>query len=198
MNNVSLGVYAQIVEKDGYRGAKVATTKETLPELLGRTAEPFDLQFTTPEGREVEGAFLILVSNNPYILGPKLDVSQRRSLTTGQLGVFAVTARTGRDAAALVARTALGHTGADPNLHEFGTESFQIRSRAGTVNAGIDGEAIRVDTPLDFVIHPRGLTVLVPPDNPVVTAAKHYRSFGVSGLWDIARGRLPHEFTETS
>ena len=35
VNNVSLGVYAQIVEQDAYRGAKLATTMESLPELLG-------------------------------------------------------------------------------------------------------------------------------------------------------------------
>lgn len=191
VNNVSLGVYAQIVERDDYRGAKLATTKETLPELLGRTAEPFDLQFTTPDGAEIDNAFLVLVSNNPYILGPKLDVSQRRSLTTGRLGVFAVTARYGRDAAATVARMALGRTGTDRNIHQFTAESFQVRSRSGKVNAGVDGEALLLDTPLDFVIHPKGLSVLVPPDNPTVTAARHYRAFGISGLWDIARGRTP-------
>ena len=158
----------------------------------------FDLQFTTPEGREVDGALLILISNNPYILGPKLDVSQRRSLTTGKLGVVAISARTGVDAAALMARTALGRTGTGPNIQQFATESLQIRSRSGRANAGIDGEAVRMDTPLGFRIQPKGLTVLVPPDNPVVTAAKHYRNFGVLGLWDIARGRIPEELTRMS
>jgi diacylglycerol kinase family enzyme len=191
VNNVSLGVYAQIVEQDEYRDAKLATTAETLPELLGRTAEPFDLQFTDPSGHEVDGAFLILVSNNPYVLGPMLDVSQRRSLTTGELGVFAVNARTGADAAALVARAAVGRAAADPNLHQFTTRSFEVRSRSGQAEAGVDGEALTLDTPLRFTIHHRGLQVLVPRDNPAVTMGKHYRSFGVRGLWDIARGQDP-------
>ena len=65
VNNVSLGVYATIVQQDSYRDAKVETTT-TLPELLGRTDQPFDLQFTHPDGTEVDGAFLIQVSNNPY------------------------------------------------------------------------------------------------------------------------------------
>ena len=50
VNNVSLGVYAAIVQQDGYRDAKVETTKAMLPELLGNTDAPFDLQFTTPDG----------------------------------------------------------------------------------------------------------------------------------------------------
>lgn len=191
VNNVSLGVYAQIVEQDSYRDAKLATTAESLPEILGRTAEPFDLQFTDPAGREVDGAFVILVSNNPYVLGPTLDVSQRRSLTTGRLGVFAVTARTGAEAAALVARSAVGRGSADPNLHQFTVGSFEVRSRSGRAGVGIDGEALVLDTPLRFTIKHRGLQVLVPRDNPAVTFTRHYRSFGVRGLWEIARGRTP-------
>jgi hypothetical protein len=56
---------------------------------------------------------------------------------------------------------------------------------------GIDGEALVLDTPLRFTLKHRGLQVLVPRDNPAVTFTKHYRSFGVRGLWEIACGRTP-------
>ena len=95
VNNVSLGVYATIVQQEGYREAKVATTKQLLPELLGETTEPFDLQFVTPDGTEVDGSFLVMVSNNPYVLAASPSTSQRLRLDTGRLGVFAVTAATG-------------------------------------------------------------------------------------------------------
>lgn len=189
VNNVSLGVYAEVVDQDSYRDAKLATTRAELPELLGSTAEPFDLQFTTPDGREVAGAFVILVSNNPYVLGPALDLAQRRSMSTGKLGVVAVSSRTGAEAAALVARAALGRADRDPNFHVFTTKEFQVRSRSGTANAGVDGEALTLDTPLDFTIHHKGLTLLVAVDNPEVTALRHYRSYGMAGLWRIARGK---------
>ena len=99
VNNVSLGVYATIVQQDGYRDAKVETTKAMLPELLGNTDAPFDLQFTTPDGTEIDGAFVIQVSNNPYALGSSLDAGQRRRIDTGELGVIALTGATGKDAA---------------------------------------------------------------------------------------------------
>ena len=54
VNNVSLGIYATIVQQEGYREAKSETTKAMLPEMLGSTEEPFDLQFTEPDGNEVE------------------------------------------------------------------------------------------------------------------------------------------------
>ena len=102
VNNVSLGIYATIVQQEGYREAKSETTKAMLPEMLGRTKEPFDLQFTEPTSDEVDGAFLIQVSNNPYVLGATLDASQRRRLDTGTLGVVAISARSGSEAAQVV------------------------------------------------------------------------------------------------
>ena len=131
VNNVSLGIYATIVQQEGYREAKSETTKALLPEMLGRTQEPFDLQFTEPDGGEVDGAFLIQVSNNPYVLGATLDASQRRRLDTGTLGVVAITARTGSEAAQVFALSALGQRRRSRHWHEFTTERFEVRSRSG-------------------------------------------------------------------
>ena len=149
VNNVSLGVYAALVQQDGYRDAKVETTKSMLPELLGKTNEPFDLQFTTPDGTEVDGAFIIQVSNNPYALGSSFDAGQRRRIDTGELGVIALTGTTGKDAAALLALDAVGRRNRSRNWHEFTTASFEVRSRSGTAFAGVDGEALEMTTPMD-------------------------------------------------
>ena len=191
VNNVSLGIYATIVQQEGYRDAKADTTKALLPEMLGRTEAPFDLQFTEPDGTEVDGAFLIQVSNNPYVLGATLDASQRRRLDTGTLGVVAITAATGREAAQVVALSALGQRRRSRHWHEFTAEGFEIRSRTGKAYAGVDGEALELDTPIEFRIHPRGLRLLVPQDN--LTAAEHRRARDVSAsdLFALAAGRDP-------
>jgi len=189
VNNVSMGVYATIVQQDSYRDAKLETSKDLLPELLGERTEPFDLQFTTPDGTEVDGAFLILVSNNPYVLGPKLDVSQRRSLTTGHLGVLAVDARTGAEAAALVARSTLGLGARDPHMHQFVTTEFIVTSRSGSAPAGVDGEALELPTPLVFRIHPQGLRVRVPTTTQQRLQRRHARNIGIGDLLRVARGR---------
>jgi diacylglycerol kinase family enzyme len=189
VNNVSLGVYATIVQQSGYREAKVETSTALLPDLLGRHDVPFDLQFTTPDGREVEGAFLVLVSNNPYVLGPALDVSQRRAMDTGQLGVLAVTAHSGGEAGRLVARAALGLGWRDPHLIRFETPSFVVRSRGGHAYAGVDGESLDLPTPLEFRTHPGGLRILVPEENLAEADRRHARSVSVRRLADQARGR---------
>jgi diacylglycerol kinase family enzyme len=191
VNNVSLGVYATIVRQPGYREAKRETTDQLLPELLGRQAEPFDLQFTQPDGSEVEGAFLILVSNNPYVLGPALDISQRRRLDTGTLGVVAVTAKTGAEAAALITRSTVGLARRDSNIHQFTAESFEVRSHSGSAFAGIDGESLDLDTPLEFRIHPRGLRLLVPEESVAAAARRSVRGLDLGDLVAVARGRQP-------
>ena len=191
VNNVSLGIYATIVQQEGYREAKSETTKALLPELLGRTQEPFDLQFTDPGRGEVDGAFLIQVSNNPYVLGATLDASQRRRLDTGELGVVAISAGTGAEAAQVFALSALGQRRRSRHWHEFTAERFEVRSRSGKAFAGIDGEALELDTPLEFRIHPRGLRLLVPEGNLTAAERRRAREISVRELIDIARGRDP-------
>ncbi|KRF34465.1 diacylglycerol kinase [Nocardioides sp. Soil805] len=191
VNNVSLGIYATIVQEEGYRDAKRETSRQLLPELLGRQAEPFDLQFTRPDGVVVDGAFMVLVSNNPYVLGPALDISQRRSIETGTLGVVAVTARTGLEAAAMVVRSTTGLGRRDPRIHQFATTTFEIRSHSGQVFAGVDGESLELPTPLEFAIHPAGLRLRVPPDSLEVAARRRAHGLHPGELVTIARGRSP-------
>jgi hypothetical protein len=68
VNNVSLGDYAEIVQSEAYRDAKLGTTAKMLPQLLGPNATPFDLRFLGPHGRTERSAQLLLVSNDPYAL----------------------------------------------------------------------------------------------------------------------------------
>jgi diacylglycerol kinase family enzyme len=191
VNNVSLGIYATIVQQEGYREAKSETTKALLPEMLGRTKEPFDLQFTDPGRGEVDGAFLIQVSNNPYVLGATLDASQRRRLDTGTLGVVAISASTGVEAAQVFTLSALGQRRRSRHWHEFTAERFEVRSRSGKAYAGIDGEALELDTPLEFRIHPRGLRLLVPEVNLTAAERRRARDISARDLVAIARGRDP-------
>jgi diacylglycerol kinase family enzyme len=187
VNNVSLGIYATIVQQEGYRDAKSQTTQQLLPALLGGQ-EPFDLQFTTPDGQEVDGAFLIMVSNNPYVLSASPDASQRRGLESGRLGVFAVNARTGTQAAEVITLALAGRASSSPYAHEFTCEEFVVHSRSGSAYAGIDGEALELPTPLRFRIHPGGLRMLVPHDNADAAVRRRARDVHLRDLARMARG----------
>ena len=188
VNNVSLGVYATIVQQEGYREAKAATTRQLLPEMLGETKEPFDLSFVTPEGTEVDGSFLIMVSNDPYVLAASPSTSQRLRLDTGRLGVFAVSAATGAQAAEVVTLALAGQGARSGHAFEFSCEEFEIRSRSGKAYAGIDGEALELETPMTFRSHPLGLRMLVPEGNIEMALRRQSRGVHVRDLVQLAKG----------
>ena len=190
LNNVSLGVYATIVQEEGYREAKAATSSRMLSELLGRTDAPFDLQFETPGGESVDDSFLVMVSNNPYVLGVSRDVAQRRRLDGGVLGVFAVSAKSGVQAAQTLALALAGKGGSSRTAYEFTVAGLDVRSHSKTAFAGVDGEALELETPMKFRIHPQGLRVLVPPGNAEAVRRRRAREVHVKDLVSIVRGRV--------
>ena len=55
VNNVSLGVYATIVQQEGYRDAKAETTQELLPDLLGSQPTPSTSSSPRPTGPRSTG-----------------------------------------------------------------------------------------------------------------------------------------------
>jgi diacylglycerol kinase family enzyme len=197
VNNASLGVYATIVQREDYREAKAETTRTLLPELLGQTEQPFDLQFSDVAGNEIDGAFLVQVSNDPYVVAATADLSQRRRMDLGRLGVFAVSATTGTQAAQVVTLALAGHSDRSGHAFEFTAEEFEVRSRSGRAFVGIDGEALELETPLRFRIHPRGLRLLVPEGNPELAVRRASRGATVRDVWSIAAGRRPEPADET-
>ena len=132
VNNVSMGIYATVVQSDEYRDAKAEISLTMIRRLLGRQSEPFDLQYSVPDGREIDGAFLVMVSNNPYVLDANPDVAQRHEVDSGRLGIFAISTRTGGQAARLMTLSALGLR----DVSNTGGSSRQIRSRFGHGRVG--------------------------------------------------------------
>ncbi len=191
VNNVSLGLYATIVQSPEYRDAKAEVSRSMTRELLSRQAEPFDLEYTADDGVEVDGAFVIMVSNNPYTLGARRDAAQRREMDSGELGVFAISTRTASQAGRLVALAAMGMRDISRYWYEFTTDEFEVRSRSGTAFAGIDGEALELETPLRFRIHPLALRLYVPEGNLEVVERRRARSLGVRDVASVALGREP-------
>jgi diacylglycerol kinase family enzyme len=191
VNNVSLGIYAEIVQSDAYRDAKLMTVETMLPELLGPDATPFDLRFRGPDGREQETAQLILVSNNRYVLDHLGGIGSRPRLDRGQLGIVAVQVANAAQAAKLVSLSALRQLSRFEGWREWTASEFEVAS-SGPVATGVDGEAVVLDPPLRFTIAPGALTVLLPPTTAGLSPAALQPGFSSStlrDLWQLASGR---------
>ena len=165
VNNVSLGVYAKIIQSPDYRDAKAPTTASMLPELLGPDAEPFDLCFTGPDGEPRDSAKIIQVSNNPYVLTSLAGFGSRARLDTGELGLAAAEVGRAADVAAFVAADTAGRLGSFAGWSEWTAPSFTVTSDE-PVEAGIDGEALLLDPPLEFRALPGALRVRLPHHAP--------------------------------
>jgi hypothetical protein len=85
VNNVSIGLYAEAVQREGYREAKLRTILDTLPDL-GPEGKGLDLRWTGPGGHEHSSGTAILVSNNRYRLGLRSARAPGRGSTTSCWG----------------------------------------------------------------------------------------------------------------
>ena len=188
VNNASLGLYAQIVASQTYRNAKLRTTLDTLPDLLGDTADALDLHFVDDHGTPHDTADVVLVSNNPYVLDSLGGVGTRPRMDTAELGVVSLTLTSATDARRFLALETAGQVRKFPGWKEWTTQRFEITS-AGPVQVGVDGEALTMQSPVVFEIIPAALTVLLPPHAPGRSpAARRLSANTPKELWDLALG----------
>ncbi len=90
VNNVSLGLYAEAVQRQGYRDAKIRTLLDTVPDLLGPDGGELDLRWTGPSGHVHDAGAMVLVSNNRYRLGRAVGSGTRPRIDDGLLGISVV------------------------------------------------------------------------------------------------------------
>ncbi|MEU9917864.1 diacylglycerol kinase family protein [Streptomyces sp. NPDC051001] len=160
VNNASFGAYAAIVQSPSYRGDKIGTSLELLPDLLtGQqgarlTAKAGDTTLDSPQA--------VLVSNNPYRTGDPFGFGRRDRLDTGALGVLGVRVDGAADAAALLL---------DPEpaaLTVLTVREVVVEADGPEVQVGLDGEALVLPSPVHCRIAPGALTVRVPRKRPGV------------------------------
>ncbi|MFG3151631.1 diacylglycerol/lipid kinase family protein [Streptomyces sp. NPDC048219] len=173
VNTVSFGVYADIVQSPRYRDAKTGTALKLMPDLLAREG-------ARRLGAQVDGAPLtdqqaLLISNNPYVSPDELSGGGRRPvLDNGELGVIGIRVENAAQAAglALWGAQAPGLTVTTARRVEVTDGGPRPPVTAGGEEArlpvAVDGEALRLSTPVVCTVRPRALRVLLPRDRPGV------------------------------
>ena len=169
VNNASFGAYAEVVETPAYRGDKLNTTLNTLPDLLqGHRGARLRAQ---ADGTTIKTPQALLVSNNPYGTGDIAGLGRRARLDRGILGVVGVTVANARQAAGLLrGRHATG-------LSVLTTKQIEISADVPQIPVGVDGESILMSTPVTCTVSPGALRVWVPRERPGVPAPKPRRDW---------------------
>ena len=171
VNNASLGVYATVVQSQSYRDAKLATTAQVLPDLLGPGAARLDLRYAGPDGEPAPLADIVLISNGAYRLESLNGFGTRERIDAGVLGSVAVTVESARDLSVLLAAEASGRVDRFRGYRSWTTPELQIDSAAELIDVGVDGEALRLPPPLRFRSLPGALRVRTPIHAPGVAPA---------------------------
>ncbi|MCZ4511410.1 PilC/PilY family type IV pilus protein [Streptomyces sp. ActVer] len=191
VNNASFGAYAVVVQSPEYRDDKVRTTLELLPELLthqrgprlsarieetggtGGTAGTSETSGTgATNGAEAPGVAVIdapqalLVSNNPYRMDDPAGLGYRERLESGLLGVLGIKVENAAEAAGLL--LGVHSTG----LTVLTAREVVVDADRPEIEAGVDGEAFVLPTPVRCRIEPGALRVRVPWNRPGVPETK--------------------------
>jgi diacylglycerol kinase family enzyme len=151
LNNVSLGIYGDAVQRQAYRDAKLRTLAETAQQVLGPSGEAPVLRFIDEAGGEHHHAGVVLVSNNPYALDRPLAPGTRPALDSGQLGIVVIDAS---DDGPL-----------RPRGRAWAARHLEVNAPA-LVNAGVDGEAVSLNPPLRFIARAATLRVRISARHP--------------------------------
>ncbi|MGW4091085.1 diacylglycerol/lipid kinase family protein [Nocardia sp. NPDC004750] len=158
VNNASFGVYAEVVRSPQYRNDKTGTVLRLLPDLLGRGS---DIGLRARIGNvSVDGPQAVLVSNGPYATGDLAGLGRRARLDAGLLGVVTVTVASTRQAVGLLRRA---H---DRGLARFTATEVVVDADRAEIPVGVDGESLRLETPVRCAISPGALRVRVPRTRP--------------------------------
>src|SRR5580704_3195367 len=159
LNNVSLGIYGDAVRSPAYRDAKVRTLLETAAEVMGPSAGELALDLADDLGREHLHPAVVLVSNNPYALDDPLVRGTRPALDSGQLGIVV-----------------LDVPGGGPGVpgQAWSAPRLEVNAPA-PVHAGVDGEAVDLDSPLRFASRPASLRVRISPRHPGASPSARLR-----------------------
>ena len=164
VNNASFGAYAEVVETPAYRGDKLNTTLNTLPDLLqGQRGARLSAR---ADGTDIEAPQALLVSNNPYGGGDIAGLGRRARLDRGLLGVVSITVSSAAQAVGLLrGRHATG-------LQVLTAKQIEITADTPEIPVGVDGESIMMSSPVTCTVSPGALRVWVPHGRPGVPKPK--------------------------
>ncbi|GAA3188031.1 MULTISPECIES: diacylglycerol/lipid kinase family protein [Streptomyces] len=173
VNTVSFGVYADVVQRPEYRNAKAGTALTLMPDLLtGARGPRLDGHLEPPAyAADSEPATLtsqqaLLISNNPYASPDDLGAAGRRPhLDTGTLGVLGIRVAGAAGAAELAV---LGER--STALTVLTAHRVTVTAPAADLPVAVDGEALRMPTPVVCTVRPRALRVRVPRNRPGAVA----------------------------
>jgi diacylglycerol kinase family enzyme len=130
INNVSLGVYAEMLGDPGYRSDKLRVAQTRLQAAFSDPELRRALRITPPDEAPLESVVAVVVSNNPFEFARWDRLGQRHRLDTGTLQVSVLDASTLDELERLLAGTLLGAVEFRSALRHWTSERLEMASLA--------------------------------------------------------------------
>ena len=164
VNNVSIGLYPELVAKREERGRDYPRWKARFVAFYATVRKYPHVTITveTEHRHEAIRTHVFMVSNNQYDLERVGVEAPRERLTDGNLSVYWLGHTSRLRMMRFIARYAAGRVRTIPEFHSFRTTSMRVRTARPRIKVGIDGELFSLDTPLVVTAVPRSLSVRVP------------------------------------
>jgi diacylglycerol kinase family enzyme len=164
VNNVSLGLYPELVAKREERGRDYPRWKARIYAFYATLRKYRHVTLAVEAGtlQEVVRTHVFMVSNNSYDLERFGVEAPRETLTGGRLSVYWLPHTSRLRLTRYMARYLAGRVRTIPGFRSFRTISLRVQSARPELKVGVDGELFTLTTPLTIAIVPQSLTVRVP------------------------------------
>jgi diacylglycerol kinase family enzyme len=167
VNNVSLGLYPEMVARREARGRDYPRWKARMYAFYGtlRKYRHVTLAVESEAHHELIRTHVFMVSNNSYDMERFGVQAPRETLTGGKLSVYWLPHTSRVRLMRYIARYLAGRVRTIPGFRSFRTRRLRVQSNHKELRVGIDGEVFALQTPLTIIIVPQSLIVRVPKSN---------------------------------
>jgi diacylglycerol kinase family enzyme len=163
VNNVSIGLYPELVAKREARGrdyprwkARVFAAYATL-----RHYPHVSINIESEHHQEVIRTHVFMVSNNSYDLSRVGIDAPRPTLTEGRIAIYWLPHLPRVALMKFAAHYLAGRVSQAPGFRSFRSQRLKVQSRHQRLHVGIDGEVFILPTPLTITSVPQSLLVKV-------------------------------------
>jgi diacylglycerol kinase family enzyme len=165
INNSAIGLYPLMVIDRDLQRVRLGRSKKLAMILASlRTLARFNhqrLTLTINDRQARVDTPLLFVGNNEY----RTDIGapgQRESLERGILSVYVMRKNTRRGVIAASIRALFNRTRPDDMVRIEDVERLRVSSRKSQLAVSLDGEVVRAEAPLDYMIRKKALRVIAP------------------------------------
>lgn len=164
VNNVSLGLYPELVARREERGRDYPRWKARF--WAGyhtfRKYPHVTLNIETEHHHDVLRTHVFMISNNSYDLSRVGIEAPRTTLSEGRLSIYWLPHLRRLELMRFAAHYLAGRVHEAPGFRSFRTSRMKVQTPRARLHLGIDGEVLTMETPLVIMTVPQSLVVRVP------------------------------------